>query len=390
MLFITPEGKRFLIERGAKREVLDDLALAAVEHPTNTVTLFESAIANLPYGVPIVRDGAAVRTRGSGALGLIAGNRFMVTDASFYDQSPLKASSPAAALDGQSVDRLSAAPAFTGYMRESDGRLSVLTSGGRIVVRKAEYPETAFAESEGVVAKLPVVATTTGPHFMKETNSSALYLVKEGKKQRLLSWAPYEYSLKQGVPATIWTVPDGVLATVPTGANLTVNLESGQLVKSASSPRVYLVDGTRLLSLSAFGISMGLGFGAAYKTEDESTINAYEKSQWIDSLGVKCGPDFYAGTGDRSTPIYDPALVTALGLDHLALSPQTCAVMPKSGTPLTYFLRGGDGKIYWLDAGTKRPINSWAELVRLGGVDNWVQVSGDLLSEVPTGPPTAK
>ena len=134
---------------------------------------------------------------------------------------------------------------------------------------------------------------------------------------------------------------------------------------------------------------MGLGLGAAYETLDDSTINAYEKSGWIDSVGVKCGPDFYVGIGGRSAPIYDSALVTALGLDHLALSAQTCAVLPKDSKPLTYFLRGADGKIYWLNAGTKRPINSWEELVRLGGVDNWVQVSDDLLLELPTGSPTA-
>jgi hypothetical protein len=134
---------------------------------------------------------------------------------------------------------------------------------------------------------------------------------------------------------------------------------------------------------------MGLGFGAAYKTLDDSTINAYDRSQWIDSLAVKCGADFYVGIGGQSAAIYDPALMSALGLDHLVLSAQTCSVMPKASKPLTYFLRGVNGKIYWLNAGTKRPINSWAELDRLGGVDKWVQVSDELLSELPTGAPTA-
>ena len=52
---------------------------------------------------------------------------------------------------------------------------------------------------------------------------------------------------------------------------------------------------------------------------------------------------------------------------------------------MTAFIRSDSGKIFWVDAGKKHPIDSWAALTRLGGTDNWIQVSVDLLDAIPTG-----
>jgi len=388
-LFLTTTGKRFLIEQGTKREVLDDESLASVVHPSDAVTLFESAIAYLQYGTPVVRDAAAVRNRDTGELGMLTGGNISPLGPELYDQSTLRATFPASSLDTASLSKLSASPSITGFMGDASGRKYIATSDGRLEVRAQEYAGVAFPTAPaGVLAKLPIKANLTGPHFVKETNSAGLFYVNDGKKQRLLSWAPYEQYVRDlAVPAKIWTVPDGMLEVLPSGEAL-AGLPSGRLVKSPSSPRVYLVDGTRLLGLPSFGISIGLGFGASYQTLSDDVINSYVKTEWIRNVGVTCGPAFYVGIGGSAAPVQESALVAALGLEHRALAASTCAAMPKTNDPMTYFLRGDNGKIYWLDSGTKRPINSWDELTRLGGVDNWVQVGTQLLAEIPTGSPT--
>ncbi|MDJ0350961.1 hypothetical protein [Cryobacterium sp. PH29-G1] len=389
-VFNTTDHKRFLIEAGARREVLDDASLAAVPHPENSVTLFEPAIAYLPYGTPVARNGVAAETRGSNALGLLVANRITPITEPMLVQSPLRLTFSTGSLDSESIVKLNPSAGITGFMKDADKRLSVMTTEGRIEVAAATYAGIPFLETDAtVLANLPVKAKTTGPHFVKEASSSSLYLIADGKKQRLLSWAPYGlYVQDHGVPATIWTVPDGVLTSIPEGAAL-AGLASGQLVKSASSPRIYLVDGSRLLALSTFGVSVGLGFGGAYSVVSDATIASYDATTWIDSLGVKCGPDFLAGIGGKAAPIYDPTLVKAFGLKFVQLSTSTCAAMPKTSTPMTYFIRGETGKIYWIDGGQKRPINTWSEIERLGAMNKWIDVSGDLLDAIPTGASTA-
>ncbi|MFC5930751.1 hypothetical protein D6T64_13145 [Cryobacterium melibiosiphilum] len=389
-VFLTTTGKRFLIEQGVKREVLDDQSLATVAHPSNSVTLFEGAIAYLAYGAPVVRDAAAVKNRETGALGLLTAGSVAPLSTELYSQSTIRTTFPAGSLDTASLGKLGVSSAVTGFMRDANGRQYIASSEGRLEVRAQEYSGVTFTTIPStILAKLPVTASLVGPHFAKETNSPGLYLVKDGKKQRLLSWGPYEHYVRdQGVPDKIWTVPDGMLGSLPTGDNL-AGVASGELVKSSSSPRVYLVDGTRLLGLPSFGISDGLGFGTDYQTVSDDIINSYVRSEWIDSVAVSCGSAFLVGIGGSAAPVLDAALVTALGLDHRALAAATCEAMPQTAEPMTYFLRDDNGKIFWVDSGTKRPINSWEELVRLGGVDNWVQVGAELLAEIPTGSPTA-
>ena len=386
-LYVTPEGKRFLMESGRRREVLDDASLAKVSSPANFVTLYEAAISYLPYGAPVVRDGASVQTRGTSAVGVLADGRLSPIPAPLLNQTPLKGRFPVSTLDQSSVAQLPVSPVVTGFMKDPNGQLSVLTVGGRIVVDAQSYTGIAFTTAPpAVLSALKIESTVAGPHFVKETSSSAVYLIAGGVKQRLLSWAAYETYIQTAVASgTIWTLPDGLLAKVPAGKDLNAGLASGSLVKSASSPKVYLVDGTSLRALSTFGISIGLGFGASFETVSEATIGSYGTPGVLNSLGVKCGPDFSIGIGGKVAPILDAGLVTAFGRTHAELSAATCAVIPKTTVPMTAFIRSDSGKIFWVDGGKKHPIDSWAALARLGGTDKWIQVGVDLLDAIPTG-----
>lgn len=386
-LYLTTEGKRFLMDSGRRREVLDDASLAKVPSPATSVTLTEAAISYLPYGTPLVRDGASVQTRGTSAIGLLAGGRLSPLLPPLFNQSPLRAQFPVSSLDQASVAQVPVSPAISGLMKDASGGLSVMTVGGRIEVDASVYAGVNFTTAPpAVLSALKVERTVNGPHFVKENSSSTVYLVEGGTKQRLLSWASYEtYMQKPGASGTIWALPDGVLATVPAGKDLNAGLASGSLVKSASSSKVYLVDGSSLRALSSFGISMGLGFGASVQTVSDAAIGSYGSPGILNSLGVKCGPDFSIGIGGKVAPILDSGLVTAYGATHVDLSTATCAVIPKTAVPMTAFIRGDSGKIFWVDAGKKNPVDSWAALVRLGGTDSWIQVSDDLLNSMPTG-----
>lgn len=68
----TTSGKRFYIQNGTRREVLDDKSLALQQYDQGYNVLGESAIQYLPYGAPIVREAAVVRNRDTGHQKLIS------------------------------------------------------------------------------------------------------------------------------------------------------------------------------------------------------------------------------------------------------------------------------------------------------------------------------
>ena len=62
-IYRTTSGKAFYVTGGVKREVVDDAALTQAGLPTASVQLLETGLGNLPYGVPVTRDGVVLQNR---------------------------------------------------------------------------------------------------------------------------------------------------------------------------------------------------------------------------------------------------------------------------------------------------------------------------------------
>jgi hypothetical protein len=73
-------------------------------------------------------------------------------------------------------------------------------------------------------------------------------------------------------------------------------------------------------------------------------------------------------------------------LAYTPVDATTCAALPKAPGELTRFLRAGDGSIYYVANGVKRPISSYPAYLALGGTSaNTIQTSAFALGLIPTG-----
>ena len=72
-------------------------------------------------------------------------------------------------------------------------------------------------------------------------------------------------------------------------------------------------------------------------------------------------------------------------VSYVALDTYTCALL-EVGAPAVDFIRTGDGSIYQLVAGQKRPIASMQRFAELNGGRGWLEVDNGLAAMFPTGP----
>src|SRR5690606_4134170 len=109
----TTSGKIFYVANSTKREVIDKPALQANGLSQSYNVLNEAGLNHLPYGDPLMREGAMIRQRSNSYRAMYYQGAARTISSNLYNQSFL-ASLPAGYLDAQSVTRLSK-QTFTGF-----------------------------------------------------------------------------------------------------------------------------------------------------------------------------------------------------------------------------------------------------------------------------------
>jgi hypothetical protein len=187
------------------------------------------------------------------------------------------------------------------------------------------------------------------------------------------------------VPAWV-SMSSAALATIPTGPQL---LGPTQLVKSATSPVVYMVDGlTKKVPLASFTTAAEFGV-KGYSTYADSVLSPFTTASGSLSLVVSCGSQYFvAGSG----MLWRLTVNQGSGLPVTVLDPVTCAALAQAPSPITtteLFLRSPtSGEIYVVRSGAKSFVSSMAALLALNGgtVPAWVSMSSAALATIPTGP----
>jgi hypothetical protein len=224
--------------------------------------------------------------------------------------------------------------------------------------------------TEGVRARVLLRSAATG----------GIFLLDAGTKRRLVTMAAV--NAITGYHRDYLHLSDEVLATIPDGREI---LTPGSLVKTASSPAVYLVDGmSRKIPITSFATAAEYGVHG-FTTVAASTLDAYTTASAPLSILFSCGPQVrIAGSGQ-----FFALPRSAAGLPVTALDIDTCTVFNGyrviSGAP---FLRSPEtGQVFLLRDGTKHPLRTMAAVTALAGgtVPSFVSLSRTSLDGIPTG-----
>ncbi|CCG04981.1 peptidoglycan recognition protein [Blastococcus saxobsidens] len=384
-VYRTTSGKAFYVTGGVKREVADDASLVAAGLPGHSVTLKESGLADLPYGVPVIRDGLVAQNRSSRAVAVVAGGA-VTTVSEEVRVATAWSALPVRGLDDSSMRVLTIGSAPGAVVRESGGsRVFLLTEAGkRVLADPAMVSAGTPVIPAAALALLPDAAPVEAGTFVKGSGAGTVFALRAGQLRMVSSWAGLVALNGGGADPRILSIDQRVADVLPRGAQ---QLVPGGLVVAPRSSMVYLVNGVaELVPVGSFAVTDELGVSRVSRVSD-SDVEAYALRSAPVSTVVECAGTRYLGLGGKLYRFGATAGTHYPALPVTSLDALTCAALPKAPGELTRFLRAGDGTIHYIDNGLKRAIPSYGQYQAMGGtVANTIQVSGYALSLIPTGP----
>jgi len=386
-LYRTTTGKTFYVTGGTKREAADDASLTAAGVPTTGVRLLETGIAYLPYGDPLVRPGLVLHQRGGArtfVLDASAGSALTIPDAMRSVPGVPSTLGPLE-LDAQSLARIPSSGALAPLMRDGSGVTYFVSITGKARITDVDAVSSSTPAPVGpssVLAAIPSAPRIDAPFFLKGDDSGTVYVVRGGITKPLRAWGDL-VALNGGNPSpTIVSSPGALVRLIPTG---TPYDPPGMMAKTATDGTVYLLDGAdRRVTVSTFAVTNELGATRLAVVADQVLSDRETRSGFLRTI-VQCDAQTYIGLGGKLWPV-EAADRSAFPASATTLDATTCAALPHSARAVDRFWRTADGTIFWLDAGTKRPIGSYARFLELGGSGaTMIQVSDFSASQVPTG-----
>lgn len=376
----TTAGARYYISAGTKREILDDTSQAAAGLPAGFNVLTENAVSTLPYGKPVIRDSVFVSERGTSNFSYLGNAARYPVDAAAIAGSGL----PKAAAGSLYTASLAKIPAgastFSGMVTTSPtDPVSILTAAGRYTWSgSASLP--AVTVPQAFLGAYPLIGTIAAGASIKTASSATVYIVMSDKILPVGAWDSL-LALNAGKTPTIMTVPDALIAALPQGP---VALTAGSLVRTPTNATVYLVNGvTNKIALSDFNYTTEAGI-TAFTMTTQARLDAYPLAPTLLGFGVTCGTQNYVSAGG-SLHAVSPVLQPDYPFTYMPLDAFTCKLLT-IGSAATAFIRTPDGSIYYLDAGKKRPIGTWARYIELSKGATYLNVVNKFGQVIPTGP----
>ena len=379
----TVEGARYYITLGTKREILDDASQLAAGVPLGYNVLTEAGVASLGTGTPIVRDGVFATSRATSTHFLLSGGQAYPVDAS---------AASAAGLPGRSAGQLwatslQAIPTggmkYTGVVRATGTSTnSVLSQGGRLDWVSGPGANLPFVPvSPSFLAGYPTQGTLQVSSFVKGS-SATVYIVSPTDLRPIASWDALLSMTPAGSAPSIVSVPDAVIAGLPTGPTA---LAAGALARTAGNATIYLVNGvTNKIPISSFDTTNEAGI-TRFSFVADSVLAGYPDGGAPLSYGILCGATTYASAGGAVHEV-SSSFKALYPMSYTALDMYTCAQL-KVGSAAGHFIHTPDGTIYLLSAGQKLPVATMTRFAELNGpAEGYLNVSSGFGAVIPTGP----
>lgn len=375
----TTSGKRFYIQNGTRREVLDDESLALQQYDQGYNVLGESAIQYLPYGIPIVREAAVVKNRSTGHKKLINnGSLYSIRHSEYVDKT--LQSLGGGTLQPESISKLQQTEQMVDdYIKAPSGDTFLITNHGKKkVIKPQDIPVNPVTLSDQVISSLSGTGALDDVMTLKSSDNGTVY-VMESRQKRPIVFMEDVFAITKTERPTITWLSGETIQKIPSGD---VIFAPGKMVKAPSSGTVYVSDGyDTLIPLSSFDQAADLGVYGAIRQVNNKVIEKYKVSDRVLSPYVSCDGRTYLGMGGK---LYGLSLPSQ---SPYSLQSKTCAYFVKEDD-MPQFISSPSGTIYQVKGNSIHPIRSWQTFINLNKNNKpVVRVSYITSSLLPKGEP---
>lgn len=384
----------YYMEGGKKRHFATSQAYTTLGSPAYSslpsVTLNSDYINSVPFGPPIMVAGTFVKDSSTGKYFIWSGNSLQTMNSAAAQDteiSPDYTTSRTSALS-----QLTANPTpLNKLAKSSGGALYIIDKKKKLTVSSPQLANLGLEASDFVTTNdtfLSKFSTASMQHLIKIGSAAPVYDIINGQLYHIYDssdFAAFGYSFNNVVTVNNTTskvfVKNGAMA-----------FKQGRLIKSSSSPNIYLVEGTMTKRLiPSMDIFSAYKFSASSVVSVSSAgINGYTTSGNLDYI-VKDGSNVFwlVNNGIRrkiSTTMLGAGYYNINQGSILSLSNQGLSRL-KTGDDLTNFIKSyNNSKVYGIENGKKRWYTSASVFQNAGGnFSNITTLSASYVNSLPTG-----
>jgi hypothetical protein len=387
--YVKTTGFSYLIENGARREILDSASLVAYAGSSPAVSAISAAQFNaLPLGNPIVADSNVFKTSESANYGLFISDVYYAMSNELYndtkDAETWHFTQSAGTLSAASVAKLTQGVKLSNFAKNG----FVLFGGGKQAITDVQnLSPTAETIPNVILDKIDPVnnLVLTTPLVVKESNTATTSLLVSAQKARPIldgDEVAKVLPLVSGGTAQIW--PTYVVSQLAIG---TKALAPGSVIKVKESGNIYLIDGfakaLRIPPATATAFSK-----SKLKVVTRADLAGYNTSGTLDWQKVDCGANSYLVDGGVPL-LLDAATASQWPGSAKALDAKTCQKLSPTTTRVGVFVANSTSN-FQVVSGKLKPIRTAAEYTALlGNQTPAALVSTELINSLPKLNPTS-
>ena len=208
------------------------------------------------------------------------------------------------------------------------------------------------------------------------------YLLDAGKRRYIDSGATFASVGGSTTPRLL--LPATQMQRIPEGSWVRPVYTPGSLITTEGRGEVWMANGDGLLHLGDFATAQSMGLPTTSTRVPNQAIATFSTPPKLRSSLVLCGTTAYAAVGGSLRPMTADVRAQYPAAAFTQLKVALCERLRLSTTPMSQFIRGTDGRVYYVEAGVRHWLGGPA-LARLGGANRIVDVDRTIMSAIPVG-----
>ncbi|QNE45983.1 hypothetical protein F1C58_03015 [Glaciihabitans sp. INWT7] len=377
----TQGGPRYWLSAGVKHEVLDNASQSAAGIVAGFNVLTEAALADLPFGPPVVRDSVYVGQRGTGEYFYLGSSKKFPLAPS--DVSTVGAAARAAgSLRAESLALIaSGASNFTGAVTAPASTTpQVLSAGGRYAsVLLPSVPTAAvLPASQAFVDSYADLGTLPEGSFVKSPIDASVFVTTPTALRPVGGWDALVAIANTANP-TILSLPGALVSGMAKGPLV---LGPGNMYRTTGNPQIFLLDGLGgKIPVGNFDYTTSAGF-TMWSYATAGSLDSYALNPSRLTFGIQCGSTKSVSVGGALRPV-DSLMQSLFPFTYVQLDPLTCA-HTTTAAPAINFIRTADGAIYQIAGGQRHHVGA-STFAALNAGKGWMQVPFSFAASIPLG-----
>ena len=381
---VEPDGTRYFIDGGMKRQILDDASVTAegIRLPAKSALALK-AFAFLPWGPPVAKQGTLFTNKTNGRQGVYIGDQFFELDPNFAKEADFSVwfTKSTGTLSSEGLSQVYSNVTVGPFVESTLGTFVITPAGRRLLTNPKDFVRDVPHVNSSFVSTISLAGDPVASPLLAKKANGSVVLIKSAQQRPIATRADLNLlTTALGAPATYFgatalgQIAEGPAAFAP-----------GSMLKAKKSQKLYFVDAySRLIAFSTPAAAAVLNLSEPRTVADD--LIAANKQAKYGGLLVECGGSVKLPSFGSLTTV-QPTSVSAWPGKPLHLSAESCARFVAETATVGNFVRDAEtGKSYFISGGQKHLVpNSTVFKSLVGTGPGYVSADTGLVSAIPTG-----